>query len=204
MQPRVTPEQWADLLYYRREYAKEVLLSRSPASIEHSDPGKYEWQSPEIAARVQRRFAEYGPADALYAQTQTRHLIRLTVPQQRLSKVLERSTPDDVEQCELRLAMFDERRNEEEKHDESIIRSVRHRLSSIMITPLSLRSALMDLVRLRAELPAEDAGNGRAATGSDRLTLSLAKGIQCPSKSRRKLRALAPDEQGRSSASSNA
>lgn len=106
-------EEWQDFLVYRREYAREVMLSIAPAEIERSNPGKYQWRSADIAARVQLRFQRFGDVHALFLDSAQRHLTELTMPAQRLSKVIERASAADVRECERRFEEFDRRRARE-------------------------------------------------------------------------------------------
>jgi hypothetical protein len=113
MRSHSNADEWRDFLVYRREYAREAILSSSPAMIDHSNPGEYQWRSAHIAARVQRRFQSFGDVHALFLDSAKRHLTELTVPAQRLSKVLERASAADVHECELRFEEFHRRRTRE-------------------------------------------------------------------------------------------
>ena len=113
MRSRANAEEWRDFLVYKREFAREAMLSSNPAGIEHSNPGEYQWRSADIAARVLRRFQSFGDVHALFLDSAQRHLTELTVPAQRLSKVLERASAADVRECELRFEEFDRRRARE-------------------------------------------------------------------------------------------
>lgn len=113
MKSRSNVQEWRDFQSYKREFAREVLLSSAPAKIEHSNPGEYEWHSADIAERVQRRFRDHGDVHALFLDAATRHLTELTVAAQRLSKVLERGSEADVRECEWRFAEFERRRAHE-------------------------------------------------------------------------------------------
>lgn len=105
--------EWRDFLAYKREHAREVMLSTDPSKIEHSNPGEHRWRSADITARVQRRFQNFGDVHALFLDSAKRHLTALTVPAQRLSKVLERASAADVRECEWRFEEFDRRRARE-------------------------------------------------------------------------------------------
>lgn len=113
MRSHSNADEWRDLLVYKREYAREAMLSSDPASIEHSNPGAYQWRSADIAARVLRRFQNFGDVHALFLDSSTRHLTQLTVPAQRLSKVLERASEADVRECDRRFEEFNRRRARE-------------------------------------------------------------------------------------------
>lgn len=107
MRSHSSEAEWQDFLVYRREYAREVLQSDSPAAIEHSNPGEYEWHSSVIADRVLQRFRKFGDVHAQFLNGTTRHLTELTVPAQRLSKIMERASASDIQECERRLEEFD-------------------------------------------------------------------------------------------------
>jgi hypothetical protein len=113
MKGRSTADEWLDFGRYKREYAREVLQSRSPAAIEHSNPGEYEWRSSEISGRVQRRFEKFGDVHALFLDASRRHLVQLTVAEQRMGQMFERATEFDRAECERRLAEFQRRRDVE-------------------------------------------------------------------------------------------
>jgi hypothetical protein len=113
MRSHSNPEEWRDFLVYKREYAREVMLSSQFAKIDHSNPHEYQWRSEDIAARVRQRFQNYGDVHALFLDASTRHLTQLTVPAQRLSKVLERASAADVRECERRIEEFNRRRARE-------------------------------------------------------------------------------------------
>ena len=110
MRSHSSADEWRDFLVYKREHAREVILSSRPAEIEHSNPGEYRLRSSNIADRVLRRFQEFGDVHALFLDPSRRHLTELTVAAQRLSKVLERASAADVRECQLRLEEFERRR----------------------------------------------------------------------------------------------
>lgn len=113
MRSHANAAEWRDFLVYQREFAREAMLSNDPAKIEHSNPREHQWRSADIAARVRRRFQSCGDVHELFRDSSRRHLTELTVPAQRLSKVLERASGADVRECELRFEEFDRRRARE-------------------------------------------------------------------------------------------
>ncbi len=105
LRANASSEEWMDYLRYRSELAIEIMLSRTPESITLADPGQYTWNSADITRRVTERFQNHGPARALFLESRTRHLVKLTKVEQRLSKVQELSTEADQEE---RARLFEE------------------------------------------------------------------------------------------------
>jgi hypothetical protein len=119
MRANSSDQEWHDHIVYKREYAREAILSSAPSKIELSNPGEYEWRSALIAGRVSDRFRTSGDVHACFLDSSKRHLVELTAPAQRLSKMLERAAASDIEECERRHAEFERRYGAELKREET-------------------------------------------------------------------------------------
>jgi hypothetical protein len=119
MRARSSDQEWHDHILYSREYAREVVLSSAPSSIKLSNPGEYQWHSALIASRVSDRFRKFGDVHACFLESSKRHLVELTAPAQRLSKMLERASPSDIEEWERRHLEFEQRYGVELKREET-------------------------------------------------------------------------------------
>lgn len=113
MHRNATDDEWRDFRTYKSEYAREVILSSKPAMIERSNPGEYSWRSADISRRVTERFERFGDVHAVFLDSSKRHLTKLTVVAQRLSKMLERASPAAIRDYERRHEEFERRRRSE-------------------------------------------------------------------------------------------
>jgi hypothetical protein len=126
-----------------------VLLSDSPAKIKHGNPDEHRWQTELIRQRVVERFRRFGDVHDLFQDSSKRHLVELTIPEQRLSRILERASPEDVEECESRHRDFDRRRVQElqkANSDEAIRRAVEQIESSFDSAPRVFAQLLLGRV----------------------------------------------------------
>ena len=185
MRSQSQPPEWEDYEAFRRAYNREVLLSRDPAAILFSNPGEYDWQTPLVAERIRQRFELHGDVHALFANAHTRHLVELTVAQQRLSEVLERASPSARRQYASRNAIFDDLRAEELADRQGIISRVRKRLGSTRLSAGSVSRVLLGAVYERAfgaEWPGSpDSSSALIVRLSDDWLLAMQPGVRIES-----------------------
>lgn len=150
MRTQSSPLQWQEYETFRRAYAREVLLSRDPAAILFSNPGEYQWHTTLVRAQILRRWELHGDVHALFADPHRRHLVELTAAQQRLSEMLERSSPSARRQYAIRMGIYDDLRAEELRDPYGAMARVRKRLVSARLSPASVCRCFLEEVCDRA------------------------------------------------------
>jgi len=185
MRSQCHPAEWEDYEAFRRAYNREVLLSRDPAAILFSNPGEYDWQTPIVAERIRQRFDLHGDVHALFANPHTRHLVELTVAQQRRSEMLERASPSARQKYASRNAIFDHLRAEELADRRGIISRVRKRLGSTRPSAESVSRVVLGEVyerALGAALPGPpDSSSALIVRLSDDWLLAMQPGVRIES-----------------------
>lgn len=92
-----SPDEFRDYLETAGHLTYETILSPDPAALLFSEPGKYPFRSEFLRDKVATRARLFGSTSELFRDPERRHLVELTVAEQRFSKMLERANRADVE-----------------------------------------------------------------------------------------------------------